>query len=121
MKKTTVAALALSTVLMGSQAFGQDKGTKKVMATKGAPGVASKGKEVFEANCTVCHHADSAEVIVGPGLKGLFKHPALANKKKVTDANVMEVIKMGGNQMPAFDDMLSAAEKANVLAYLKTL
>jgi cytochrome c len=116
MKKTALVAMALSALLISSQAVAQDKGKAKSVA-----GVASKGKEVFDGNCMVCHNATSAEALVGPGLKGLFKKAALANKKKVTDASVMEVIKMGGNGMPAFDDMLSAAEKANVLAYLKTL
>jgi mono/diheme cytochrome c family protein len=116
MKKTTLLAFALSALIVSSPAVGQDKGK-----AKGGAGVASKGKDVFEGNCAVCHHSDSVEALVGPGLKGLYKRPALANKKKVTDANVMEIVKMGGNGMPSFDDMLSNAEKADVLAYLKTL
>ena len=84
-------------------------------------GDAEKGKAVFEDNCAVCHNADSDEKKMGPGLKGLFKHEKLKNGKKPTDANVSTIIKEGGNGMPAYSDMLSDDERANVLAYLKTL
>ena len=97
-------------------AAGQDK-----KGGKGAAGDAAKGKEVFESNCSVCHNADSDEKKMGPGLKDLFKHDKLANGKKPTDANVKAVIDAGGNGMPAYADMLTPEEKANVLAYLKTL
>ena len=77
---------------------------------------------MFEDNCDVCHNADSDETKVGPGLKGLFKRANLANKKKVTDANVMELINKGSPAgMPAFEDQLSEQERADVIAYLKTL
>jgi mono/diheme cytochrome c family protein len=86
------------------------------------PGDAAKGKETFSSNCDVCHNAESEETKVGPGLKGLFKKANLANKKKVTDANVVDMINKGSPVgMPAFEDQLSDQERANVLAYLKTL
>ena len=70
----------------------------------------------------MCHNSDSTETKVGPGLKGLFKKAALNNKKKVTDATVLEMINMGSDSgMPPYADMLTAAEKADVIAYLKTL
>jgi cytochrome c len=115
MKKAMLAVTALSLLLAGS-AFTQDK------EGKGAPGSATKGKEVFEGNCSVCHNADSTETKVGPGLKGLFKRATLANKKKVSTATVLEMINMGSESgMPPYADMLTAAEKADVIAYLKTL
>jgi cytochrome c len=86
-----------------------------------AEGDADKGKDVFE-QCGVCHNADSAEKKVGPSLMGLYKKPALKNKKPVTDANVKAVIKAGGNGMPAYDEsMVSAKELADLIAYLKTI
>jgi cytochrome c len=85
-------------------------------------GDATKGGDTFSSNCEVCHNAGSAETKVGPGLKGVFKKANLNNKKKVTDANVMELINKGSPEgMPAFEDQLSDQERANVLAYLKTL
>lgn len=83
-------------------------------------GDAAKGKEVFE-QCSVCHNADTDEKKVGPSLKGLFKHEKLKNGKPVTEENVRDFIKTGGNGMPAYDEILSAEDKDNVIAYLKTL
>jgi cytochrome c2 len=81
---------------------------------------AKKGKEVFE-QCGICHNADSDEKKMGPGLKGLFKKAKMANGKAPTEANVKAKIDEGGNGMPPYKDMLSDAEKADLLAYLKTL
>lgn len=87
---------------------------------KPAKGDAAKGKETFE-QCAVCHNVDTDEKKMGPSLKGLFQHKALANGKPVTDDSVLDQINKGGNGMPAYADMLSADEKANLLAYLHTL
>lgn len=82
---------------------------------------AAKGKEVFE-QCSVCHNADSDEKKMGPGLKGLFKKATLADgKTKVTEKSVQTKIDQGGNGMPGYEEMLSKDEKANLVAYLKTL
>lgn len=83
-------------------------------------GDAAKGKEVYE-QCGVCHSATTDEKKMGPSLKGLYKKAALKNGKKVTDASVTEAVNKGGNGMPPFEDILSANEKATLLAYLKTL
>lgn len=83
-------------------------------------GDAAKGKEVFE-QCTPCHSADTDEKKNGPSLKGLFKRDKLKSGKKVTDENVMARVNAGGNGMPAYADLLSDQEKADLLAYLKTL
>ncbi len=84
-------------------------------------GDAAKGKSAFEDNCAVCHNVASDEKKMGPSLKGLFKRPTLKNGKKGTEGNVLAGINAGGNGMPAYADMLNDEEKANVLAYLKTL
>jgi mono/diheme cytochrome c family protein len=85
-------------------------------------GDAAKGKDVFDSNCSVCHNSDSAEVKMGPGFKGLFKKAKMSTTGKApTDANVLEKINAGGNGMPSYKDILSAEEKANVIAFLKTL
>lgn len=83
-------------------------------------GDAAKGKEVFE-QCGVCHSATTDEKKMGPSLKGLFKKEKLVNGQKPTDASVLAIINKGKGTMPAFADVLSADEKADVLAYLKTL
>ena len=86
------------------------------------PGNVAKGKDVFDTHCAVCHNADSAEKKMGPGLKGLFKKAAMANKKKPTEPNVTSMIDKGSEAgMLAFADMLTDQEKADLIAYLKTL
>ncbi len=69
----------------------------------------------------MCHNADSTEKKIGPGLKGLFSKDKLTNGKKPTEANVLAKINEGGNGMPAYTEMLSPDEKAELIAYLKTL
>lgn len=109
MKKSQYLALSFALLCGSATMYGQKKGD------------AAKGKEVFD-QCSVCHNADSADRKMGPGLKGLFKKGKLeSNGKPANDANVIEKINEGGNGMPAYKDMLSDDEKANLIAYLKTL
>lgn len=108
MRKSVTLMFAGAMVFAGSNLYAQK-------------GDAAKGKEVFE-QCSVCHNADSTDVKIGPGLKGLFKKDKLSTTgKPVNDANVLEKINEGGNGMPAYKDILSDKEKADVIAYLKTL
>lgn len=108
MTNRLLACAALSFALISGPAFAQK------------PGDAAKGKEVFE-QCGVCHSADTEEKKMGPGLKGLYKKPKMANGQKPTDANILALVNKGKGAMPAFADVLSAEEKADVLAYLGTL
>jgi mono/diheme cytochrome c family protein len=109
LKLTGALALSASFLASAGAAYGQDK-----------KGDAAKGKEAFE-QCSVCHNVDSPEKKMGPSLQGLFKRKTLASGKPVNDANVLNQINNGGNGMPAYADMLSADDKANLLAYLHTL
>jgi mono/diheme cytochrome c family protein len=109
MRKYLVAAVTAGVVMVGGMAVSAQKA-----------GDAAKGKEVFE-QCGVCHNADSDEKKMGPGLKGLFKKAKMANGKKPTEAVVMDIINKGGNGMPAYEEILTADEKADVMAFLKTL
>jgi cytochrome c len=87
-----------------------------------AKGDIAKGKATFDQQCSLCHDATTTDKKMGPGLKGLFKRPKLStNGKPTNDANMIEKINEGGNQMPPFKDMLSDTERADLLAYLKTL
>lgn len=104
-------------VVTAAVVVGLSFGTLTALAQKGD---AAKGKEVFE-QCGVCHNADNDEKKMGPGLKGLFKKEKLANGKKATEAVIRELIDKGGNGMPAYEEILTAEEKDDVVAYLKTL
>jgi cytochrome c len=87
---------------------------------QGDKGDAAKGKAAFE-QCAICHNVDSPDKKMGPSLQGLFKKKTLQSGKPVTDENVLAQINNGGNGMPAYGDMLSAGDKADLLAYLHTL
>jgi len=109
MKKSQYLAFACALLLGSVSLYGQKKGD------------AAKGKEVFD-QCSVCHNSDSTERKMGPGLKGLFKKGKLeSNGKPVSDANVVEKINDGGNGMPAYKDQLNDDDRANLIAFLKTL
>ena len=89
-----------------------------------AKGDAAKGKPVFDQACAVCHDATTTDKKMGPGLKGLFKRPKLSTTGKPTnDANVLDKINIGGNGMPPFagKDAISDVDRANLMAYLKSL
>ena len=120
MKKVLVAVSCLGLALsMGLMAQDKGKGGGK---GKAAAGDAAKGKEAFANNCMVCHSPDSDTRLVGPGLKDLFKHAKLVNDQAPNDASVMGIVNAGSpNGMPPFADLLTAPEKADILAYLKTL
>jgi cytochrome c len=107
-------ALASSLLLCASLAVGLASGKA---SRAGDP---AKGKEAFE-QCSVCHNVDTDEKKMGPSLKGLYKKKTLANGKPVNDENVLAQINAGGNGMPAYQDMLSADDKANIIAYLHTI
>ena len=102
-------SVCLCAALMAGLAAGQKKA-----------GNAAKGKEVFE-QCTMCHVVATAEKKMGPSLKGLYKKKTLTNGKPVNDANVLAQINAGGNGMPAYADILTPEDRANLLAYLRTL
>ena len=107
------ACFAASLALLVSTAAAQDKKA----AAKGDP---EKGKVVFE-QCSACHNTDTDEKKMGPSLKGLAKKAKLNNGKPNNDANLKAIINNGGNGMPAYADLLTDEEKADVLAYIKTL
>lgn len=121
--KNVLAMLSIAGLIAGL-AMGQEEKTPKDKdkdaKASAVAGDAEKGKETFE-QCGACHNADSEEKKMGPGLKGLYKKAKLANGSKVTDASIKKIINEGGNGMPAYADMLSEEEKANLIAYLKTL
>ncbi len=111
---------ATTLLLAGAIAIAATSLYSPSLYAQGKKGDAAKGKTVYE-QCSVCHDAESTDAKIGPGLKGLFKNSKLPSGKATTDANVMTQINDGGNGMPAYKDILSDVEKADLLAYLKTL
>jgi cytochrome c len=116
MRNFSLTSLVPGLVLAGGLVLG----TLGIPAAAAAEADVAKGKEVFE-QCSVCHNADNDEKKMGPSLKGLFKREKLVNGKAVNDASVRGFVNQGGNGMPGYDELLTAEEKDNLMAYLKSL
>ena len=93
---------------------------KKTAAGKSAS--ASKGKEVFDQKCSICHFADSDAKKIGPGLKGISKRGTFTvNNNKFTDESLKTWIENGDSLMPPFKEVLDEQQIKDVIAYVKTL
>lgn len=78
--------------------------------------VSNEGKQVYEQICQACHLADAK----GGGGAGAMI-PALANNPRLKDPNYGIVILLKGRGgMPWFTDMLTEAQMAAVLNYVRS-
>ncbi|MGQ9613114.1 c-type cytochrome [Chloroflexus sp.] len=99
-----------------------------------AQGDANRGKTIFASSCAACH-STSTNVVLGPGLAGLFsvEGPALPagvdykgllpNGKERSEANVAEWIRKGGSGSIGYMPPMSLTDEqiADLMAYLRTL
>jgi len=109
---------------MAGAVLAQDPAAKPApkKAATGKSGSATKGKEVFDQKCGVCHFADSDAKKIGPGLKGISKRGTFTvNNNKVTDETLKSWIENGDSLMPPFKDVLDEQQIKDVIAYVKTL
>jgi cytochrome c2 len=83
-------------------------------------GDATKGVTTF-ARCKSCHNITSGDTKFGPSLKGLFKKAKLKTGEPVNEETVQHVIDEGVGSMPPYGSILKPQEKADLMAYLKTL
>ena len=119
--------LVLGIALMGMAVavLAQDppaKTTAKKTAASKSSGSATKGKEVFDQKCGICHFADSDAKKIGPGLKGISKRGTFSvNNNKFTDESLKTWIENGDSLMPPFKDALDEQQIKDVIAYVKTL
>ncbi|MFW6115218.1 MAG: c-type cytochrome [Thermodesulfobacteriota bacterium] len=72
--------------------------------------------------CSNCHHADSGETKIGPGLKGLFKRDKLpVSERKATEENVRKQLEVPYRNMPSFAGRLTEEQVDQLIDYLRTL
>ena len=123
--KSTKVFIVIAALALCGLAFAQDQPAKKSASASGAKNsaaAASRGKEVFDKKCAVCHYADSDAKKIGPGLKGLSKRGTFSvNTNKVTDESLKTWIENGDTLMPPFKEVLEAPQIKDVVAYVKTL
>ena len=103
-----MAAAAFVFVFLLVAAFAQSKGDPV------------KGGDVFADHCFSCHDPYSANIKIGPGLKGM-KNGKLPSGRPATHDTILAVIDGGVDEMPPFKDKLTSQEKEDVIAYVMSL
>ena len=124
MKRNTL-VLGIATLAVAGAVLAQDPPVKpapKKAPSHAAAGSATRGKEVFEKKCAMCHFADNDAKKIGPGLKGLSKRGTFTvNGNKVTTDSLTTWIENGDTMMPGMKETLEPAQIKDVVAYVKTL
>lgn len=124
LKYLSVWAFAL--LLVPGAAWAQKTDSTKA-AAGGGLGDAAAGKSLFDNNCQQCH-SPGADVVVGPGLKGIMERrtiewliPWVKNSQKVIASGDAYAVKIynqyNKTQMQSFS--LSDDEIKNIFAYVK--
>ena len=79
----------------------------------------AEGERIFQ-QCSGCHGEKAVENKGGPSLKGLFQRRRLLNGS-ATERNIRLRIRNGGDGMQSYEQVLSAKELDQLIAYLKKL
>ncbi len=80
-----------------------------------------RGRTLFASKCAICHDPLSTRTIVGPGLKGLLRNPALpVSGHPATAESIRFQLRQPMGRMPSFA-YLSDEEMDDLIAYLNTL
>jgi len=74
------------------------------------------GATAFKSNCVVCHGADGTGTPTGKALKAPDLHSDVV--QKMTDAQIIEQIANGKNNMPPFKNTLSKDQMTALAAYV---
>jgi len=82
----------------------------------------SAGRKIYDSQCDRCHEPYSTRGKKGPGLKGVFQHKYLSlSGLPANDERVADIIRLGRNEMPGYNQTLNAQDIQDLLAYLHTL
>ncbi len=82
----------------------------------------SAGRKIYDAHCDRCHEPYSSKGKKGPGLKGVFQNKYLSlSGLPANDERVVDIIRLGRNEMPGYSQTLSSQDIQDLLAYLHTL
>ena len=121
MRRNFLIFLGIAALVITGAVLAQDQPAKKSNGKSPAAAV-TRGKEVFDKKCSVCHYADSDAKKIGPGLKGIGKRGTFTvNSNKVTDESLKTWIENGDSLMPPFKDVIDAPQIKDVIAYVKSL
>jgi len=82
----------------------------------------SAGRRIYDAHCDRCHEPYSTRGKKGPGLKAVFQHKYLSlSGLPANDDRVTDIIRLGRNEMPGYNQTLNSQDIQDLLAYLHTL
>ena len=123
--KRNYLVLGIATLAVAGAVVAQDPPAKpapKNASGHATAGSATRGNEVFEKKCAMCHFADNDAKKIGPGLKGLAKRGTFSvNGNKVTTQSLTTWIENGDTMMPGMKETLDPGQIKDVVAYVKTL
>lgn len=78
-----------------------------------------KGKQTFKENCVICHGMDgSGNTDAGKAIGAADLRSAAV--QALTDQQIHDQVENGGKKMPAFGGMVSEAQIADLIAYIRT-
>ena len=113
---STLAALAFTSTLAC------DMERRKSDAELGLNPPQAAGRRIYDAECARCHEPYSTRGKKGPGLKGMFQHKYLSlSGLPANDERVTDIIRLGRNEMPGYNQKLDSQQLQDLLAYLHTL
>jgi len=80
------------------------------------------GRKIYDAYCDRCHEPYSSRGKQGPSLKQVFSRPYLPlSGLPANDERVGDIVRFGRSKMPAYGQVLSQQQVADLLAYMHTL
>jgi mono/diheme cytochrome c family protein len=80
-----------------------------------------RGRQLFSANCQVCHETKGSASVQGPSLQGLYRKPSLPSGAPINDDRVRDAILLGRPNMPGYQNLFTDEQVNQVIAYLRTL
>jgi mono/diheme cytochrome c family protein len=124
LSSTAVVLLLLSLTVLFTLAAntGCEVERRKSDAELGLNPQQAAGRKIYDAECDRCHQPYSTRGRKGPGLKGVFQRKYLSlSGLPANDERVSDIIRMGRNEMPGYNQKLNSQEMQDLLAYLHTL
>jgi mono/diheme cytochrome c family protein len=116
MKVAVLSAIALiASATAASPVAADDASSKGSAMSHGWEFGEQGGAELFRNVCASCHQADAK------GAVGAGRYPRLADDEKLASSEFMTSILLGGlKAMPPVGDMMSDAQVADVINYVRT-
>jgi mono/diheme cytochrome c family protein len=115
-----LAAVATIAILVTTVACDVER--RKSDAELGLNAQQSAGRKIYDAECDRCHEPYSTRGKKGPGLKGVFKSKYLSlSGLPANDERVTDIVRLGRNEMPGYNQKLNQQDLQDLLAYLHTL